>query len=966
MNIYNINSDIPFLKSLVQGILARYGDNLLDLSSIKILLPNRRSCRALRDRFLVETNGKPLLLPSMHPIGDLGEDEFLTNISLGKEIADMPPIMPVTQRRLILARLIKEWHGNEHINTIQATNLAVELSLLLDEIQIEQLPLEGLVNIVPDDLANHWQITLEFLKILIDKWPEVLQKEQKNDPITHRNNILSMQAKYWQESPPDYPVIIAGSTGSTPATRQLIKAVASMKQGSVILPGIDENIDEKSWEYITPTHPQYILKQLLGHLKIERKNIRPWHDKTCRTSNREELFSEIMRPAETSDDWQYIENIPEYKSAMQNIELIEAASSQEEAAIIALNLRYALQEKGKTASLVTPDRALARRVISIMKRWNVNLDDSAGTPLSQTPPAIFMLLVAQMIESRFSPVSLLNCLKHPLAAAGESPVSCRKKIRNLEKAHLRGMRNESGLEYLINKSDKKISLWLKNLLNITKPFTELLKQKQVSLRELVKIHIEVAENLAKTDLNTGSERLWSKDEGIELKAFFDQLYESSASFGHIDPSEYGGVLSALMAGSIFRPKYGSHPRISILSPLEARLQNFDLIILGGLNEQIWPQSISADPWMNQSMRSEYGLKLNDQRIGQSAHDFVQMFNTKNVILTRCLKSQGSQTIPSRWLQRIQIILKSINSQQALNSKHPWNIWAKSFIEPEYIKNISPPCPKPELKYRPKKLSVTQIEKLIRDPYSVYANKILKLKPLDLLDQDPGPAEFGNFIHNALENFVKKYDDIADNQYESFLLQCGQQAFEDDNLNIALKSIWWPRFENITKWFVENEKSRRSEINFRILAEEWGEYKFETTYGNFTLVAKADRIESTKDGISIIDYKTGTVPKEKDVKLGLSPQIILEGLIVQAGGFALKGIIKEAGFWKLSGAGKTPVDISKYDGEKLQLIIENAQTGLKNLIEYFNNENTPYYSCPSSEIAPRYNDYAHLARIKEWE
>jgi ATP-dependent helicase/nuclease subunit B len=952
-----IPSHLPFLDTLAADILHQYGSDPLLLSNITILLPNRRSCKSLQQSFLRISDGKPLLLPTIQPIGEADDEQFIFKHT------EIPNLISPTRQRLILTRLIEKWQSitkqDEKITTVQAAHLAIELASFLGEVEKEQLSFENIAKIVPDDLSRHWQITLDFLHILIDKWPEILLEKNAVDIHTQRNLTINMQAEYWQQNPPPYPVVIAGSTGSIPATANLIKTIAGLPSGRVILAGLDNHIDDASWDALSETHPQFGLKQLLEFVGVARGEISSL-SLQGEGIQRSILSSELMRPAATTSLWK---NLKLSSEALEGIELITTATLQEEATVIALILKETLHQQGKTAALITNNRDLARYVSAILQKWDVAIDDSAGNELSQTPQAIYLRLLAQMaMDKAASPISLLNCLKHPFAAGGISQGEFRNHVRKLELLALRGIRPSHGIASyykILNKhDDKSLIAWLERLEKTIKPMLDLTKSNSVPFDEILLKHISVAEELANSDSESGGLRLWRDNAGEQLKDFLDELILPARNFKNIEPEEYPALLEALLVGQTYRPAYGNHPRISILSPIEARMQSFDVVIMGDLNEGSWPATGKSDPWMSRPMRSNFGLPLPEKKIGQSAHDFAQLFCSSRVVMTRSEKMDGTQTIPSRWLMRLSAVLKVLKCENAIAPKQPWTKWAALLNTPENFEQYQLPSPTPPLELRPQKLSVTAIEKLMRDPYSIYASKILQLYKLDEIDKEPGPLEFGNFVHEALDIFVKEYGDIAENERGDFLLGCGRKILREMELKPAVEAFWWPRFERIAAWFVENEATRRSD-GAKIESEIQGEYKI----GDFTLYAKADRIETDSDGnISIIDYKTGTVPAPGDIALGLSPQITLEGLIASKGGFSdfTEHEIKELLHWKLSGG----AEITEEKTTKPELIKE-AEEGLKSLINLFTNANTPYLPCPNADKAPKYNDYEHLERVKEW-
>ncbi len=959
-NIFNIPAGTPFIDTLAKGILEQYGLDPINLTKITVFLPNRRSCRALQEAFLRASGGKPLLLPKMFPLGDIDEDEILLGNS---EITEIPSVISPIEQRLLLIPLIETWQkkaikqADEKITLSQAAYLAIELSSFLSEIEKEQLSFENLKSIVPNDLSQHWQITLNFLEILIKEWPKILKEKNALDYTQHRNLILQLKAKNLLDNPPDGPIIAAGSTGSMPATAELLKAIASLQNGSVILSGLDNYIDHQSWEKLDESHPQFGLKKLLEFLDVKKESVLSWP--YCKESShrRNLLISELMRPSATSFSWGNQKISPQ---ELENIEYISTKNLQEEAACIALMLKEVLTQKGKTAALITNEPLLARHVAAILEKWNVQIDYSAGYELGNTPQAIFLRLLGKMaIEKGTRPISLLNLFKHPFACGGLQSHEFRKKSRTLEIKYLRGVQNYTEFDNFIDKvktDDEDLYNWLRTISGMISPLINIFKKPKISFNKTLTKHIKIAEELATNPEKSGDKILWSGPEGEKLKEFLDELLTATKnSFNEIDPADYPGLLDAMLAGNTYRPTYGAHPRVSILSPIEARLLSFDTVILGELNEGSWPVSSKADPWMSRPMRKNFGLPLPERRIGQSAHDFAQLFCQKHIVLTRCEKLSGTQTIPSRWILRLETLLKKWEMEKSIEPKKPWLKWTEQLSEVEISLPYEPPAPKPPLSARPRKLSVTSIEKLMRDPYAIYANKILKLKKLEQIDKESGGAEFGQFVHHAIEIFLKDYEEIAHGDYYNYLMTCGQKVLFQQKTKPATIAFWWPKFERIAKWFIQNEEATRSQ-GIKVMSEQKGSFNI----GDFTLEARADRIEIDKNNnIKIIDYKTGIVPTKKEIAAGLSPQMTLEALIADNGGFGFAGETEELSYWKMSGRQK-PVEQEKRDKH-----YDETKFGIEELVNIFNDEKTPYLPCPDPETEPDYNDFEHLERKKEW-
>ena len=675
--LYTVPPAVSFVDALAAGLLSGRvmpleRDDPLALSRFTVLLPTRRACRALRLAFLRAAPAQALLLPRIQPLGDIDEDEA----SIG-DAADetLPGAVSPLERRLLLARLILklgETEGGAALTgagTVdQASRLARALAALLDEIQIARLDPETLAGLVPDDYAAHWQQVLRFLSLITDTWPAILAERGLMDPAARRNALLARLAERWEAEPPAHPVIAAGSTGSMPATRDLLATIARLPQGAVVLPGLDSHADDETWEALGPTHPQYALKGLLDHIGVARADVLPWpgaEDASaedagpgCRTRVRARLIADAMRPAETITAWRTLP--ARDAAALSDIHRIDCASPQEEAGVIAIVMRRVLETPGRTAALVTADRALARRVAAELRRWTVAVDDSAGVPLGETAPGAYLRLTARLVAEDAAPVPLLAALKHPLAAGGTASAAFRRAVRAMERAILRGPRPApgfGGLRAALTDGDPAIGRWLEGLAAAAAPFAALMAQPRATLGALVRAQVGFAEWLAASDEEDGAARLWAGEAGAQAARFVAELLEAASALTEVaPPAHYPALLDALMEDQVARPPYGRHPRLQIWGPLEARLQHADCMILGGLNEGVWPPAAGGDPWMSRPMRAAFGLPPPELRIGLSAHDFVQCCGADEVYLTRARRIEGTPTIPSRWLARLDALL----------------------------------------------------------------------------------------------------------------------------------------------------------------------------------------------------------------------------------------------------------------------------------------------------------------------
>ncbi len=992
-NVLSIPTGVSFAETLAAQLLRQVAGDPLKLAEMTVLLPNRRACRTMQEAFLRQAikpdRSGASLLPRLMPIGDLdGEDLNVLGGAILGAAAEIPPTIGELKRCMLLARLIMAAQNragprNAAIRLDQAAQLAQELARLLDQVETERKDLSALEGLVPENLARHWQLTIDFLDILRRAWPDILAEEGAIDPADRRNRLLDLQRELWKAAPPATPVIAAGSTGSIPAAADLMHIVAHLPQGAVYLPGLDRAPSEEDWQAIEadPSHPQYGLAQLLKRFELTRADIEdvPVATPTDARRTRAEIVSAALLPADRSSAWKGraagLEMVA-VAAALSGVQRIDCQSEREEALVIALALRRFIAEHDEgVAALVTPDRRLGRRVAAELKRWRIEIDDSAGQPLAQTAPGAYLLALCEAAESAWAPIPLLGLLKHPLAAGGRPLGVLRALARRLDRGVLRGPRPApgwDGLRQAVKARDERSDLTDADAAALLTAIRALERatsgmadwDKPLPPAERLRRLIAAAEALAATDTASGIERLWRGEAGEALSSF---AHDALLSFAGLPPAEaidFSALMLELMTAVAVRPRFGKHPRLFIWGPLEARLQQADLLVLGSLNEGTWPAESAIDPWLNRPMRQGFGLPVPERKIGLAAHDFQQAMGAPRVLLTRAERVDGAPTVPSRWLLRLDAFLRCKADGLPSEAHAVERRLAQAIDRSDKVAPCKRPMPRPGAAHRPDKLSVTQIETWRRNPYAIYARHILGLKKLDPLDQDPGAADLGSAVHEALHEFTRKHLEALPADALPQLLAEGEASFREwlDRPNVW--AFWQPRFQRIAAWWLERERERRPLLR-HIATELKGEFAVPGVSPPFTLTARADRIDVRRDGaLVLIDYKTGEPPREAEVALGFSPQLTLEAAMALAGAFP--GVagrqVAEIAYWRLASGGEGG-SIKSYDDAMPMAVV--ALDGLVALIARFGAADACYAATPDPLFAPRFDDYDHLARNAEW-
>jgi ATP-dependent helicase/nuclease subunit B len=1019
--LFTIAPSTPFLPTLVEALLDGRliegypgSDDPLALADATLYLPTRRACRLAQDVFRAALKSDSAILPRIVPIGDIDEDEIIfSEIAAGALAEDalaLPRAIEPFERKAILAQLILAWarteekHGTTESTLIAhspaaAYAMAGELARLQDDMITRKVAWSDLDTLVPTEMDTYFEATLKFLKIAREYWPALLAERQAIDAAERRDRLIALETARLQR-PGSGPVIAAGSTGSMPSTATLLSAIASLPQGAVVLPGLDLDLDAEGWAAIgddlsapAPGHPQFSMHALLQRRQVTREDVialgaRP-------ELGREPVLSEAMRPASVTDRWQLRLAEPRFTAAraaaLTGLTLMAAAHPEEEALAIAIALREAVDDGTtdsltRTAALITPDRALARRVLTALARWNVPVDDSGGDALSDTQTGIFARLAAEVALGGCEPVSLLALLKHPLCRLGAESFALLPAIHTLELAILRGPRPQPGTDGLhhalqtfragrenLHRSDPRRDISDSNLDRADDLVTRLSAalqplariKKALPLSEFTALHEAVMDALARGEKEEFANRL--QDDRAALRDLFETVAQTAdAASLTVMPQDYPDLFHSLAAERMVRRPGAPGARVRIYGPLEARLQDTDRVVLASLVEGVWPPEPRSDPWLNRPMRHDLGLDLPERRIGLSAHDFAQALGARDVFLSYPAKRDGAPTVISRFVQRMAAVCGKDEWSAVKKRGDIYLGWARRLDKPEEIAPIARPAPSPPLEARPKRLSVTEIEHWLRDPYTIYARHVLKLAALDPVNTQPGARDRGTAIHQALGDFTSKFAaGLPANPYDE-LITLGKAAFAKLADYPEATAFWWPRFERIARWFVDWESERRANIS-AVYAETFG--KLAVT-PDFLLTARADRIELLNDGtFAVLDYKTGQPPSAKEVRIGLAPQLTLQAAMLKHGTF--EGVpaghpVSTLMYLRLNGGNpggseepRNFEDVSVNDAadktlEDLRMVVARFAAG------------EPYRSFVRPQWVGRtYSDFDHLARVKEW-
>lgn len=966
-HIFGIPNGVDFPKALVSELTKRMSHlPPHEMAQVEIIVNTRRMARRMRDLF---DAGPALLMPRVRLLSEI-EDLHPSS--------DVPKSNSALRRRLELVQLVANLLEKEQSFAARASlyDLADSLAILMDEMQGEGVSADVIANLDVTDQSGHWERAKTFINIAqsyIDSSQDSPDTEARQRIIVHK------LMEHWEETPPQNPIILAGSTGSRGTTLLLMQAIAKLPQGAVILPGFDFDMPAPIWSSLSDAmlsedHPQFRFHKLLQSLDKSPTDVTQWGDDTPAAPARNKLVSLALRPAPVTDAWlSEGPHLTGLSEGLEGVTLLQAETPRDEALAIAMRLRQAA-ESGGTAALITPDRMLTRQVSAALDRWDILPDDSAGAPLHLSPPGRFLRHVGGLFSRLLDTESLLTLLKHPMTHSGHE-----RGLHQLNTQRLELRIRRDGLPYPTADGLSKIALKAAAKLDpqtaltdwadwVGRTFCGHHHTGNRTLADWTALHLQVAEAIASGPYGDGTGELWLKSAGQKARAVIQNLADHAEYGGEMSAADYVDLMGALLSGEEVRDRDAPHPNIMIWGTLEARVQGADLVILGGLNEGTWPEAPKPDPWLNRALRNQAGLLLPERRIGLSAHDFQQAIAASEVWITRSVRSDDAETVPSRWLNRLQNLLGGLPSQDGpvvlksmIARGDIWLAKAKVLEKPTSVPRAHRPSPRPPLAARPHALSVTEIKRLIRDPYAVYAKHTLKLRALNPIVQSPDAPMRGTLIHSVMEVFVK--DIIANPSLlnSAHLMTVARDILERDVPWPATRALWLAKLSRVADWFISKEVERQTRST-PIAFEKQAKGVMKLPQLGFTLTGYADRIDKTgPNNVAIFDYKTGAPPSEKQ-QAKFDKQLLIEAAMMEEGSFNHVGInsVDEAVF---IGLGSNPVEVrAPLQKEPPAKVLDE----LSQLIRAYLSDEQGFTSQRTIQSERERGDYDHLARFGEWD
>ncbi|MFZ4125780.1 MAG: PD-(D/E)XK nuclease family protein [Rickettsiales bacterium] len=900
MAIYTTHWHEPILTRVAQAIEQRYPQE--QWPNTLLLMPNRRSCIAMREAFT--HHSQTVLLPRIVPLAD-AENELMLSLAQQPngldKLAQIPPAMNPWQHRMVLSELVARFEHNrtkvkpsfQHVLALTDALIAIQQNIVREGQDISQIDLQS---IRFSDTAKHWQIHADFLSILFMQWPLIEREMGLISQASREQLLLQALCDSWRNTAPEHPVWLVGSTGSMPIVRQLMQVIHALPEGHVVLPNLDTALDES----VTIGHAQYYLQASLKAMGATNQDVQL-------------LGSDIITPRQAM--WLV-------KAAdAANIEIIACVHEAEEAGIISLIVREGLKQQDKTIAIITPNIALMHRIRLALMRYDIHVNTPQGSALAQSPAGQVWSSILCCLDDEVSILSLLELLHLAGVDCGESASSWngflsawRARCRGVQPTTLRSKR----IERLSSDFSAAASL-----LPIVREM-ERLQTETLTLAQWLTSLTKLAEKLAPDPLA-----------GHDVIAQLCEQLSTASDNPRFDISDIAALMQEALQAPLRKPDFSVHPRVLILSPMEARLQQFDRVILAGFNEGDWPQTYTPNPWLNLGQRQSLGMTPPEAQATLAEHDIHALGMAPELFITRSMKSEGSPTAPSRYLVKLET---QWEREGVKCSSRPWREWWAQLHEAKPAP-IAPVAPCPPAAARPKRVRVTSLRNLFSDPYAIYAEYVLGLRTLDPYDQTPDASTLGSLVHRLIEEMLRE----GKSPDESDWLMRHIAHLESD---ARLYALWLPRIRTILR-FVQATHQNRACDDVEM------EMKHEVNLGPITLVGKIDRLEKQGAKYSIHDYKTGDAPSKKEMGLGLEPQLIAYALMLSQE----MGILPEQlVYWALPKARHKGALVDYQFGEAT---LSDHIAALRSAISTMFKEEYVFYALDN------YGAYTGVSRNDEW-
>ncbi len=982
MNLYRINPSSSFLDILADFILDNFSRKN-SISNLKVILPSGFACWKLQNILINKQN--VAILPNIIPLSNImaeGEEIF----AIASE--NLQPIT-LLQERIILAEIIHNYR-NLQFSITQSLQFCSTIAELFYQLACNNLSIDYVNEIEKISLSQHWSIIYQFLQYTNSEWQKKIELLGKRDRVNYQ--ITMMEAEIARLKRTGTSLIVAGIVGDNPILWNFLQNIASSPDGFIILPPISNLSDsldnpEEDCLYnfkklLTILNKNLSDFQLLGSHQSDNLifdkiifedvanqiGISPIlchsHNPSCHSREggnldpclrRDDIISSLINSSVLRTNTNQGSYIVEESQqlAVDHIKYFELEDIFQEAEQISLICQ---QYNDKKIAIIVNNQTTKNFYCNFLTKHSLEFQDLLGNNLSETLVSSLIIAVSEILCNDFDIKKLFILLKNPL-------INC-KLVERLElvmNGKNRFIRQSDQMLSLVEKTNDSVLIeWCKKLIDL------LYTSSGNSFAKILKSSISIAEKLYRD--------IWHEQPAAELSNFLSELIKINCNLTLDNKKDFPRLLKSLMSNCKYFAHHNYAKNIIIGKAEDLMLLKFDLVILTDFNQGCWSSSSSVSQWINEQTLKKLHM-VTSSSIDQ--YYFYLFLHNAQVIITRAKRQDGkSGLLPSNLLLKLQFILQqSLISENYLTStlchSSPLSCHSREGgnLDPclrrddtefsgndnlQLLRRLMSPRNDVSSPIFPEVISVTDIEMLIRNPYSFYAKKILNVRSRDMIGQEPKISEFGSFVHKVLEQYSKNYNKLESNKV-GLISDISNNILHNTILPTYTQKIWQIKFTPIAESFIEFDEQRRNGCKY-IYSESRGEISLNIGGQELTIIGVADRIEIDEFGAAvIIDYKTGSLPSKKDVESGLSPQLIIEALMLQEGGFGIEvHSVKQVTYVKISSS-KPIIQTLEIDITREEL--DHHKQGMMRLLEYYITNKSFSYDIDLL----KHDDYAHLAR-----
>ncbi len=721
-------------------------------------------------------------------------------------------------------------------------------------------------------------------------WHQQQREESVIDPQSDYIERLSINlASITQQT----QLYVAGYYQLIPAEKKWLNTLIERSQLQLVLQG-NNNTTVAADDY----HPDAVIHSLLHDLPAVARSDKPQNDYSA-------LLDQVYPPL--AKNLQNCHTVPLAERATtfaqqhpispcnESIHCYQAGSAEQEAVAVATQLREWLHSGKKQIAVVTEDRRLARRLRALLERESITLKDHSGWALSTTRAAATMERWLETVEEDFDQQPLLDALKSPFVFAAQPRESFNKTIYRFEQDIVlheniaRGMsRYRNAIEVRqrrlpwSNVETASVHALLNSLEAAAAPLLNFIDNQSHSPTAML-------DALQQSLSSIGIWQAYSNDlagEAIitEINAMHHAIKERSLK---INWTEFRTWLGRALERANFAAQ--ENGQIQLLTLEQSNLQQYDAIVIAGITQEHFPGQKESSPFFNDSVRHALGIPPASQILATRFYHFRRLLEAAPNFLLSWYSDEGSDiSTPSPWLE----LLQSFHQLAYGEALHDGGLAQRLVADKQQqaaqsIEGLhASPAPAATVPHEliPKSISASSYQKLIDCPYQFYLSYCLNLRAADEIREALQKSDYGEHVHHILQLFHDPQGketfqlavnsdnrDAAIEHLNAISQRIFKQDLEDNYLHRGWLQQWLAIVPNYIDWQIERAQT------WQVSAVE-KQAKLEMLDPLFDIKGRLDRVDSSAEETSVVDYKTGKPARLKEIEAGEAVQLPFYALL----------------------------------------------------------------------------------------